>query len=311
MPTPEALLPSRQHAYPARPRLDELTLHRRREGVFLVLAGLFLATLAMLNLLGITRFIVFASWTEGGGWSWGQWGGLSFAVAVGVLPYPLTFLCTDFISELYGRKRANQVVWVGLLVNAWVLAVLWLGSALPVQPEVVEYGVDALGRTITAPPLPEAVYADDGTFVRFADDWTFSRVQQLTMGAVAASMIAYLAAQFVDVQLFHFWKWLTGGRHLWLRNNGSTLISQLVDTFAVITITHFYARALPIDHQAAIWPQLWVFIATGYVFKLLVALADTVPFYLGAGLLARYLRLPPPAHAEAPPPGALVEAGVG
>ncbi len=311
MPTPRALLPSQQHAYPSLPALDEQTLHRRRETVFLVLAGLFLATLAMLNLLGITRFIVFASWTEGQGWSWGSWGGLSFAVAVGVLPYPLTFLCTDFISELYGRKRANQVVWVGLLVNAWVLAVLWLGSALPVQPEMVEYGSDSLGRTITAPALPEPVYTDDGTFVRFNDDWTFARVQQLTMGAVVASMIAYLAAQFIDVQVFHFWKWLTGGRHLWLRNNGSTVISQFVDTFAVIAITHFYARALPIDHDSPIWPQLWVMIGTGYAFKLAAALIDTLPFYAGSAWLGRYLRLPPAGEHEGPPPGAAVEAGVG
>lgn len=316
MPTPEALLPSRQHVYPSLGPLDELTLHRRREWVFLLLAGLFLATLAMLNLLGITRFIALASWAEGHGWRLGEWApqgvaGLSFAVAVGVLPYPLTFLCTDFISELYGRKRANQVVWVGLLVNLWVLTVLWVGGMLPVRPEMVEYGVDALGRTVTGPPLPEPVYAADGTFARFADDWTFYRVQQLTLGAVVASMIAYMAAQFIDVQVFHFWKWLTGGRHLWLRNNGSTMISQLVDTFAVITITHFYARALPVDHARAIWPQLWVLIGTGYAFKFVAALLDTIPFYLGARVLSRYLRLPPPGPFEGPPPGAAVEAGVG
>ena len=70
------------------------------------------------------------------------------------------------------------------------------------------------------------------------------------MGAVVASMFAYLAAQLCDVALFHFWKQLTKGRHLWLRNNGSTMVSQFVDTFAVITITHFYARGLPIDPSA-------------------------------------------------------------
>lgn len=306
-----ATLPSQQHAYEGLAALDEATLYRRREGVFLVLAGLFLGSLAMLNILGITRFIVFASISEGTGLSWGQWGDISFAVAIGVLPYPITFLCTDFISEFYGRRRANMVVWVGLLLNGWVLLVLWAGGALPMSAEMVSYGTDSLGREVMAPPLPEPVYNDEGEFVRFNEDWTYYRVQMLTFGAVVASMVAYLVAQLVDVHVFHFWKRRTGGKHLWLRNNGSTLVSQLVDTVAVILITHFYARALPVDWDKAVWPQLWLFIGTGYVFKLVAALVDTVPFYIGSKWLARYLRLPPAHGLPSPPPGAAVEAGVG
>jgi uncharacterized integral membrane protein (TIGR00697 family) len=235
-------------------------LHERRLRVLLVLSGLFFGTLAMLNILGISRFLVIGSWTDAGGWQWGSWGEVSFAVAVGVLPYPLTFLCTDLISEFYGRRRANLVVAIGLLINLWVVAIMWLGGVLP-----------------GGGPAEDA----------------FFTVRELTFGAVAASMIAYLAAQFVDVQLFHFWKWLTRGRHLWLRNNGSTLVSQLVDTFAVITITHFYAGALPLQEGQSLWPQLWTFIATGYAFKLLAALLDTPVIYLLVSVLARYLQMDP------------------
>lgn len=306
MPHDRALLPSRQHAYPGLPALSEGVLHVRRERVFLVFAGLFLGTLAMLNILGITRFVVFASWTQDG-LTWGEWGppgSVAFAVAVGVLPYPLTFLCTDFISELFGRRRANLVVWVGLLLNLLVIGVLWFASILPTEIPQVDYGLDTLGRPVTAPPLPEPVYDEAGRFVRFSDDWTFGRLRQLAFGAVTASMVAYLAAQFVDVYLFHFWKWLTKGRHLWLRNNGSTMISQLVDTVAVILITHFYAKALPVDPEREIWPQLLVFIATGYAFKFVAALLDTIPFYVLTPRLCRYLRLPPPHlhHAASPEP---------
>ena len=285
------------------PELDAAVLHRRRERVFLILAAIFLSTLAMLNILGISRFIVLASLNadEAGGWSlaWGQWGAWSFAVAVGVLPYPITFLCTDLISELYGKQRASFLVWVGLLVNLWVVFVLWLGGILPMQAEFVEYGVTAMGDTVTGPPLPEPIYNAEGQFVRFDEEWTFYRMQMLAFGAVTASMVAYLAAQFVDVYVFHFWKKLTNGRHLWLRNNGSTLVSQLVDTVAVILITHFYARALPVTPDAAIGPQLLVFIVTGYVFKLAVALLDTGPFYLGAIYLGRYLRINPTREHQA------------
>jgi uncharacterized PurR-regulated membrane protein YhhQ (DUF165 family) len=271
-------------------------LHARRERVFLVLAGLFLGTLAMLNILGITRFLVIGSWgplAEGGESVW-QWGkpnfisNITFALAVGVLPYPMTFLCTDLISEFYGRRRANFVVFVGLILNLWVIAILWLGVKMPgFMPNDPETGM---------PPQP-VWDADKQAYIETG--WTFFQVQRLAFGAVAASMIAYLAAQFVDVQVFHFWKWLTKGKHLWLRNNGSTVISQFVDTFAVITITHFYAHALPVDGDAAIWPQLWLFIATGYAFKLGAALLDTGPIYLAVHLLKGYLKIDPTAEHRA------------
>jgi len=243
-------------------------LHARRERVFLIFAGGFLAALAMLNILGISRFIKLAEWSTGGGTT------LTFAIAVGVLPYPITFLCTDFISEFYGRKRANFVVFVGLILNIWVVIVLWIGGILPgfeqIEPASGEIMRDAAGR------LP-----------------IFFEIRALTFGAVTASMIAYMAAQFCDVYMFHFWKRVTKGRMLWVRNNGSTMISQLVDTSAVILITHFYAHALPINGDQPLARQLVLFIATGYAFKFLIAAVDTIPFYIGVRYLSRYLQLDP------------------
>ena len=109
------------------------------------------------------------------------------------------------------------------------------------------------------------------------------------MGAVGASMCAYLAAQLCDVYLFHFWKALTRGRHLWLRNNGSTLVSQLVDTTCVVLVTFWGSIAA--GHVGM--NQVFAWIAGGYSFKLVVALLDTVPFYLGVGALSRYLQIDP------------------
>ena len=103
--------------------IEASEIHARRERVFLVLAGLFLGSLTMLNLLGITRFIDLSFTLFGVE--------IPMPLAVGVLPYPITFLCTDFISEFYGRRRANWVVMVGLLLNLWVVFILWLGAALP------------------------------------------------------------------------------------------------------------------------------------------------------------------------------------
>lgn len=290
-------IPSVQHAYADLPALSPDRLYWRRETVFLILSGLFLGTLTMLNILGITRFIKLFEIDLDGDPSTPA---IAFAVAVGVLPYPITFLCTDFISELYGRRRATAVVWVGFLLNLWVVGVLWVGGALP--------GFGSIDPATGMPPPPEWD-ATRGAYVETG--WTFFQVRHLAFGAVAASMAAYLVAQLVDVHVFHFWKRLTNGKHLWLRNNGSTLVSQLVDTTAVILITHFYAAALPVDAGLALWPQLAAFIATGYVFKAASAMVDTVPFYLGAPRLARWLRLPPPHMPPSPPAAAAVEAGVG
>ena len=259
-------LPSQQARFDGLPELSEATLHLRRERVFILLAGIFLGTLAMLNLLGITRFIDLSFTVPGLGWR------VPMPLAVGVLPYPITFLCTDLLSEFYGRRRANFVVTVGLVINVWVVFILWLGGALP--------GFSGEDREASV----------------------FFQLQALAFGAVLASMVAYLTAQFVDVQLFHFWKRLTKGRHLWLRNNGSTLVSQLVDAVAVTLVTHYLAGALPIDDAEALAPQLATFVFASYSFKLVTALLDTGPFYLLVSVLSRHLRITaePPEPAEAP-----------
>ncbi len=263
------------------PPLEPARLHERRERVFLVMAGLFLGTLAMLNILGITRFIVLAGYGPETGLVWGKPAAWTFAVAVGVLPYPITFLCTDLISEFYGRRRANFVVFVGFILNLWVVFILWIGGVLP-GFEMVD--------PLTGLPAPDAAGRAP----------VFYEVRTLAFGAVTASMIAYLVAQFVDVQVFHFWKRLTKGKHLWLRNNGSTIVSQLVDTVAVILITHFYANALPVataenPNPAGwdLWTILLTFMLTGYAFKLVAALLDTPVIYLAVRLLGPYLRIDP------------------
>ena len=94
-------------------RLDKDVFAWRREVVFIILSGFFLGSLAILNILGISRAIDL-SFTIGTL-------EIPFRVFIGILPYPLTFLCTDLISEMYGRKRANMIVWTGLILNIWML----------------------------------------------------------------------------------------------------------------------------------------------------------------------------------------------
>ena len=232
----------------------------RRELVFLLLSGLFLGTLGILNILGVSRqidlsFIIFGI-------------KIPFIVFVGILPYPVTFLCTDFISEIYGKKSANRVVWVGLIVNIWVIFILWFGGILPPEPKL---GPDGL-------PL-----IDDPAR-------TFFTIRKWTFSTTVASMTAYLTAQFIDVHIFHYIRELTKGKHLWLRNNASTLTSQMVDSVSVVLITYFLSKnAIIINPEKGVFFTLLVIIVSSYLFKMIAALLDTIPFYIGVNFLKKYL----------------------
>lgn len=170
------------------------------------------------------------------------WTNFTFEISVGIIPYPVTFLITDLISEIFGRKRANQVVIAGLVSTVFVFLIVLLADLAP--------------ATSWSP----------------VNDDQFSNVFGRTGIAVSASMIAYLAAQFVDIRIFHFWKELTKGKHLWLRNNFSTILSQFVDTTTVLLLL-CWAGAI----EWSLFPAL---LGYGFLFKVLVAAADTPLFYL-------------------------------
>ena len=167
-----------------------------------------------------------------------------FNISVGIIPYPLTFLVTDIISEIYGRRRANMVVISGLVSTVVIFLIVLLADVAP---------------------------ATDFSPV---SDTMFTKVFGLTGVAVTASMTAYLIAQFVDIRIFHFWKKLTRGKHLWLRNNFSTVFSQFIDTAVVLLLLCAFG--------AIEWALFLTLLLNGFLYKVLVALFDTPLFYLCA-----------------------------
>ena len=197
---------------------------------YLILTGIFIASLVSGNLI----FQKFFTWTP--------FGVYTFEISVGILPYPITFLVTDLISELYGKKKADQVVISGLIASVFVMGIVLIA--------------DSVVSTEWSPIKNE----------------TFHKVFGLYGPAVFASMVAYLTAQFIDIRLFHFWKRITKGKHLWLRNNGSTIVSQFVDTSTVLLLLCF-AGAIE-------WNRFWSLLENGFLFKVIVALLDT-PFIYG------------------------------
>lgn len=234
--------------------------------IFLILSGFFFGSITLLNILGTSKFIDY---------SFNYLGfEIPFVIAIGILPYPITFLCTDLISELYGKKRANWVVWMGLALNIWVLFFIWFAGVLDPPEEI-----------LTNSPLYEI--KNNKVFIH--SEYAFYHIRKLSMGATLASMIAYLSAQFIDVNIFHYLKNKTADKKLWLRNNVSTLISQLVDSTAVILITHYVVDGLPKTIDGELTHSLIYFILSGYVFKMIIALIDTIPFYYLTNKLKTYI----------------------
>lgn len=224
---------------------------------YLFLGALFIAALVGGNLM-FQKFFYWAplgfleSYSSEGSWLY-HLTDFTFEISVGIIPYPVTFLVTDLISEIYGRKRANRVVMAGLLATLFVLLMVTLSNVAP---------------------------ATDWSPV---DDERFQQVFGLTGVAVTASMVAYLLAQFIDIRIFHFWKRLTKGKHLWLRNNGSTMVSQFVDTAAVVGLLCLFGA---ID-----WVRFWPLVFNGFLFKVMVAFIDTPFFYATSWLARRYFGL--------------------
>lgn len=213
----------------------------RYELGYMLLAGLFLASLVSCNLIFQKFFSLPIPL---------PWGGrYEFQQSVGILAYPFTFLVTDVLSEVYGKRRANQVVTAGFVASIFVVLLVELADITDSAP----FGIGSD---------------------------TFTEVFGLSKIAIFASMTAYLTAQYLDIRLFHFWRRLTKGKHLWLRNNASTITSQFADTFIVLGLLAAFGAA------GITWDKVPSLLLNGLLFKWAFALFDT-PLFYGCVHLAR------------------------
>jgi uncharacterized integral membrane protein (TIGR00697 family) len=221
--------------------LKELDPHKHKQAgvMYLILAALFIAALITCNLIA-NKFVSI------------NLGFKTFIVSAGVIPYPLTFLITDILSEVYGRKNTNRVVLAGLFASLLVLLILYLGHTFP---------------AISNSPVSNE---------------QFDQVFQSSSRVILASMIAYLVAQFIDVRIFHAIKKKTKGKHLWLRNNTSTIFSQLIDTILVTTVLFFGVESFAFIGDL---------VKDGWLFKVLFAAADTILIYPLIFIIRRYFKL--------------------
>lgn len=215
--------------------------------IYLYLGALFITSLVVSNLI----FQKFFSWKPFGDFT--VFGAPLFEISAGVLPYPITFLITDLISEIYGKKKANEVVTAGIFASVFSMGIIFIANKVP---------------AIASSPI---------------DNKTFTEVFGLSPLGVLASMLAYLFAQYIDISIYHFWKNLTHGKYLWLRNNFSTFSSQFADTFTVVGLLCIF-EVLP-------WDKFYGLVISGFLFKISIAFLDTPFLYLFVYLLRKYFNL--------------------
>jgi uncharacterized integral membrane protein (TIGR00697 family) len=185
----------------------------------LILNGIFITSLLIANVVS-SKIVTF--------------GGLVIPAAI--VAYPLTFLMTDVIGEIWGKEQANETVKLGFICQLISLVLIGLAIVLPVAP--------------------------------FADNQAeFKGIMAQSFRVVAASLVAYYCSQSWDVWVFHKIR-EKGTGNKWLRNNLSTMTSQIIDTAIFITIA-FIGTV----------PNIWVMIGSQYLIKCIYALLDTIPFY--------------------------------
>jgi len=183
-----------------------------------------------------------------------------FSTIIGVLPWPLVFLATDLINEFYGIKAVRRLSWITAIMIAYCFIVVILSMAIP-------------ANTAISPNT--------------STDLEYNKVFGQSRWVIVGSIVAFLFSQILDATIFHWIKNKTGNKYIWLRSTGSTVVSQLFDSFIVLYVGFVLPGTLPLA-------SLWEIAPTNYVLKLIIAIALTPLIYLGHWGVRRYLG----AHTE-------------
>jgi len=175
----------------------------------------------------------------------------TMVATLGNIIYGTTFLTTDILSEVYGKSEARKAVFMGFFCMISMTVVMWI--CLKFVPDISDFAQSSL-ETI------------------------FEIMPRVALGSLAA----YIVSQLHDVWAFAFWKKIfSGPQHLWIRNNLSTMVSQLIDTIIFCTI------ALLGLYEIGVWLQI---LLTTYLFKLVVAAADTPFVYIARKIYHKYYK---------------------
>jgi uncharacterized integral membrane protein (TIGR00697 family) len=228
----------------------------RREWLFVFLAGFFITNAVTAELISNKLIDVPFTFSFFGS----EFG--PFVTVVGVLPWPLVFICTDLINEFYGKKAIRRLSWITAALISYCFIMVTVALAIP-------------ANTAISPNT--------------ANDFEFTKVFGQSQWVIVGSVCAFMFSQLLDATLFAWIKQKTGNKHIWLRSTGSTVVSQLIDSYIVIYIGFILPGTLPMS-------AFWQIAPTNYLLKLIIAILLTPLIYLGHYAVRRYLG---EAHSEA------------
>jgi uncharacterized integral membrane protein (TIGR00697 family) len=240
-----------------RPTRDE----EKRELLLLVLCALFVGFFVTAEILGskLWSFSLFGITPKSLGISNDE----NFVATAGIFAFPLTFILTDIINEYFGRRIVKVFTWLAIGVNL-ILQPVILGAAW--------------APTVSFTPGLSAEVAHAAYKTAFGQTWAI----------VAASLVAFAIGQYVDVWVFTWLRRKTGGKMLWLRSQGSTVVSQVVDTGVVIFVA-FLVIPMLLGNPHMTAGQAATISITNYVYKFVVAVLITPILYLVHGAVEKWL----------------------
>ncbi len=221
----------------------------RKTWLFIVLSGLFITNAVTAELIS-NKLISIPIQGDLLGLKFGP-----FITVIGILPWPFVFLLTDLLNEFYGYKTVRKLSWItsGLILYCFLIV--------------------GISLKIPAVELPGTSLADDKSYTM-----VFGQAQMVIVG----SIIAFLLSQLMDAYLFSWIKSKTGDKYIWLRSTGSTVISQLVDSYVVLFIGFVITGNMSFQDYLVIAP-------TNYILKLLIGVALTPLIYAGHFSVRKYL----------------------
>jgi queuosine precursor transporter len=236
------------------------TVEQKRNRLFIILSGIFLTNALLAEIIGVKIFSA-----EGTvGLAPAQLNILGFVMdfnlTAGALIWPVVFITTDLINEYFGKPGVKRISYLTAILIAYSFVIIFLSIELPPASWWID-GTDGNGNPVNM-------------------DIAFNKILGQGQRIIIGSLAAFLFGQLVDVFVFQKLRRATGSKYLWLRATGSTLVSQLIDSFVVLFIA-FYG-VFPNDQIVAIG-------ITNYIYKFSVAILLTPLIYLGHSIIDNYL----------------------
>ncbi|MGM8360356.1 queuosine precursor transporter [Flavobacterium sp. ARAG 55.4] len=179
-----------------------------------------------------------------------------YLMSIGILPWPVVFLTTDLINEYFGQKEVKKLSVITACLISYCFILLYFALKIP------------------------AVKGEG-----LVSDAQFNGIFGQSMWIIVGSITAFLVSQLIDVTIFHFFKNKTGNKMIWLRSTGSTVVSQLFDSFIVLGIAFWMTGKITTEQYISS-------AFTGYFVKLIIAVLLTPLIYLGHSIIEKYIHKP-------------------